>query len=897
MHKKGLMKICVFIVAFFSLFFVGFADASAVTGAGIADQDSGKKPHYCVICSGDEKTYLMEKQFGERIKIIKSILGDAVDEIALAATVLHKEDALEAVKNRYDENFNSSNYRKDMEVLFDGHESNRDEATSSETISLAAGVSGEQIDLLNAAAIVMAASSGWTGKYNEAKYQEALASDGLITENPVANLLFCEIGRRADHIFTIGNVMYHFASGQDVEAEINRTSTRWNNMEKICNNGYIGGVYNLTPETKPDEEIRKLQREEIAEEIINLIHYYKLLVDKQEENNCDAPTSTGPFASWKQSGASWSNISVGGGGSIANIGCLVTSVAIQIARSGTKLTNITDFNPGTFVTTLNSNGGFAGGGNYTWTGHQKIAPNWKVGPSYSTSISSTSALANVLSKELSSGAEGKYQKFIVLQIHHSWSPQHWVAVDSVSGNQVTIFDPGSNGNTLDDNYQGWVVDSYRVMYATDVLFGKTGSSNSSSQSGSLDYNSSTYKERLNGLSDYLQCGPKLVNVPLGKSTVCVSGCIVSSVAAINYMFTGQHTDVTKLIADMIKEGEFSDSRAGMATPYFDNPSNSPIMTDNWGLSGESLYSDDKNKIKDNVINSLKDGKKVLLNLGGAKTTYSTVGGHFLMIDHYDTSSNKMYIFNPSGTGIGYITEQQLMDEVLAYNKNRGPWAISSKNASGNDPCDTGNTGDVVHQTMEFIRNGEGMGMCNYHGKGENTGYQAYVITADMVYVGWSTGYGFTQLYMKDYADRVGYTTYIQDGNNGCTDKEYIDKMAELKFGENYELVKKLYSDASGGKELKDHQYVALIYKYNHWPAIISTLIDEISKVDPYSYEAFSIFMKYNGLGGSCGGYNGSELIYHVWYNGNYKAVRDYPCAQFSRDYWARRVQLYKSEEV
>ena len=76
--------------------------------------------------------------------------------------------------------------------------------------------------------------------------------------------------------------------------------------------------------------------------------------------------ATGDFANWTQRGSSWSNIEIGSSGkSIGDIGCNVTSVAMLIAKSGVS-TNISDFNPGTFVEALNSNGGFDSYGNFQY---------------------------------------------------------------------------------------------------------------------------------------------------------------------------------------------------------------------------------------------------------------------------------------------------------------------------------------------------------------------------------------------------------------------------------------------------------------------------------------------------------------------------------------------------
>ena len=676
--KKGkfLFKAFVFVAIIFIVF---------VTNVS-ADENEKKR---CLICSGDPDVYDKEQQFAERVRIFKNILGNSIDEVALAATVVHKESAFSAVESRYDTNFDKTGYTNSIRGLY-----GTSNLTESKSFDSNSGLAGGRVDLLNAAAIVMANSAGWGGSYNEEKYQEALAGDGLISDNEIANFIFCQAGAAADGIFSMGNIAYQFATGADVEAEIRRSQERWHNMTNICENGYIGGVYNITEKTVPNPEVRKAKKQAIAKEIIDLIHTYRELAKSEAKDNCSVTTS-GDFSAWKQYDDEWKLVPVGNSGeNIWGIGCTVTSTAIQMARSGTQISNLpngsTSFNPGIFVKTLNQHGGFTSGGGFTWSGFQSIAPNWKIVPNVGNlDTGSTADLAKKLSRELSEKAEGKYQKYIVLQISHSGSNEHWVAVDSVTDNSVTIFDPGARGTTLDENYSGWHAHSYSVMYGTD-----------------------------------------------------------------------------------------------------------------------------------------------------------TEGG--------------------SGNG--------------------------SVNSCGGG-------GDVVQQIKEFIRNGEGMGTCNYHGQGEDTGYQAYVIGADMSYVGWSTGYGFTELYMKDYADRVGYTTFLQDGANGCTSKEYVDKMADLKFSENYDLVKKLYDEKSGGKTLKNNQYVALIYKYNHWPVKIAEIIDALVKVDPYSYEAFSIFMQYNGLGGSCGGFNGSELLYHVWYNGNLKAVRDYPCASPSRDYWEKRVQFYKTEKI
>lgn len=617
----------------------------------------------------------LDKQFRDRINVLKGVFGsNSIDEVALAATVLYGETSFSAVGSRYTEGSDwEKDYKSSLEKLAKEQENNSDQDNN---ISKESGVSNEGLDLLTAAAIIMADSAGWGGSYNEDKFKEALAGDTFIANNPIANAGFCGFAG-----------LFNFQSDEN-------TDGTWYNRKRICDNGYVGGIYNITPETEPDDKIRKEKKEEIAKQIIDFIHYYKLLTGSDGEN-C-VVTTTGDFANWKQYDPQWKSIPVGSSGdNIGSIGCLATSIAIEMARSGTTISNISGgFNPGTFVEALNKNNGFDDGGNFRWQGHESVASNWKYyDNSVPANVSSTSALAKKLSEELSTPAEGKYQKFIVLQTTSNKYSEHWVAVDSVTDSGVTIFDPAEQGNTLDDNYSSWTVKTYRVMYATDVEQGKTGSSSAS-----------------NGNS----CGG----------------------------------------------------------------------------------------------------------------------------------------------------------------------------------------GDLLELVKEAIKNGEGFGTtCNYKGQGEGTGYDAHTDSADRVNVGWTTGYGFTQANMKSIADDVGYTTFIEDGNNGCTSKEYIDKMADLHFTIYIDNIKKLYSEKTGGKTLENRQYAALVYKNNHWPACIPRFIDDIANVDPNSYEIFATFMKYNGLEGSCGGYNGAELMYHLWYNGYSGGVRYYPCAQPTKEFWEKRVEEYKTEQV
>lgn len=436
-----------------------------------------------------------EQQLWDKIQAIKEEFGTAVDDVALLATIFYNGDIEAIVNSQYDKNFDINEYKKEVSELKENAD-NLSDSQGNDDIGYEASTLS-QMDVLDVALLVMLDSSGWGSRaYSDENYKKALAGKGLagnVVEDgdslgqfmgSVFNTVMCAKETFASGAQNTVNIIGDFFTGGDSSSN---SSKRLVLIQNVCNNGFIGATHsniqNIT-----DEDEKQYQKDLIADAIINLAEFYRALFNKDANSCVVNPSSIGAFSSWKQYDDEWGSLPVGNGGTLSSIGCLVTAFAIQMARSGTVITNLPSgydtFNPGALVTTLNQNGGFVNQGAFTWSGYESIAGNWRVGDSHSVSINNTADLANRLTQELSTGAEGKYQKFIVLQIHHNGSSQHWVAVDSVNGDQVTIFDPGASGNTLDDNYDGWVVDSYRVLYATDVLMGATGSR---TNTGTEDY--------------------------------------------------------------------------------------------------------------------------------------------------------------------------------------------------------------------------------------------------------------------------------------------------------------------------------------------------------------------------------------------------------------------------
>ena len=160
-------------------------------------------------------------------------------------------------------------------------------------------------------------------------------------------------------------------------------------------------------------------------------------------------TDSGEYVNWRQAGQSWSNIKIGNTNStIGNIGCLVTSIAILIEKSGVPTPNIEPFNPGTFVETLNKNGGFDERGNLYYGPISKVVPNFKYVGNVNLRGKSRSEKLALITQYVNAG-------YFVTEEVKGATPgnQHWVAVIGVNGNNVIMVDPASNQTDMWSAYE------------------------------------------------------------------------------------------------------------------------------------------------------------------------------------------------------------------------------------------------------------------------------------------------------------------------------------------------------------------------------------------------------------------------------------------------------------
>ncbi len=164
-------------------------------------------------------------------------------------------------------------------------------------------------------------------------------------------------------------------------------------------------------------------------------------------DSCQTAES-GDWSTWRQNGdAPWKNIPLGNSGrTIGSHGCYVTSIAIQVARSGIK-TNLANFNPGTLVTELNkSSNSFDSGGSLTGSGESNIK---SIVPGFNKAVNYVE-LSNNKQEQINTIKKYTDQGYYVLL--HLDNGRHWVAVTGLTNDNIQMVDPGRSQKNVYDVY-------------------------------------------------------------------------------------------------------------------------------------------------------------------------------------------------------------------------------------------------------------------------------------------------------------------------------------------------------------------------------------------------------------------------------------------------------------
>lgn len=157
-------------------------------------------------------------------------------------------------------------------------------------------------------------------------------------------------------------------------------------------------------------------------------------------NNNNVNIKNGDWRTWTQCGQSWSSMIVPKSNSdMCNIGCLITSITIQIARSGTS-TIESPIDPGIALNYYS----FVNGGNFVWGSTTNLAPNFR----YFSSISLAGMNRKNIAEKLSSYDSSKYYIVLAVSRIDESAISHYVAFDyaDLSTSNLYMMDPVSTDN-------------------------------------------------------------------------------------------------------------------------------------------------------------------------------------------------------------------------------------------------------------------------------------------------------------------------------------------------------------------------------------------------------------------------------------------------------------------
>ena len=640
----------------------------------------------CLLCTNEELEQMKEDQFYTKIRLVKEAGGSKIDDVVLASTILYVGQYEDIIDSLYDEDFDEKDFGENAKDFFSSLGT-----TGSGEYN---GIDQEQIDLLDAAVIVMT-NSNVDGRYDEENYKKALASPGYGSDNFLVNGLTC-IGESAGAVKDAVIHLIPFVSAITGDGNTADDIVYLFNSIDICNEGFIGGTIDSVRKMDNEEDKQK-KKEQIAQDIIDFANFYKELMADDPCLYNGGNVGSGEMTNWRQCGAPWSSRKLGTSKTLCDIGCTVTSMSYLIAKSGTKLT-VSSFDPGVFA----DNANFTSGGALYWNSWQGIAPNFEM-IVQNASVNNSNA-AKVLSEAISEPCNGNHQPFIVLYL----SKGHWVAFDHVENGEVYVMDPsakqGAGLVTLDNAWKGDSLANYNKFCANDVEFGTSGSSST----GNLvtDVNSDVYQERLENLDKYRQNG-ELADFEIVEGQgwpMRSGGCVLSSLMGIYYMYTGDDFDVREFVDDAVDSEIWTKAGQGNGMK-FSEPDLVPDFTAKWGLSGEKIDAS-----VDAIVDALSSGKKILIHLEPGSSMYPTGSGHYIMIDHINPKTNKVYVFNPNGTNTGYQSLNVVENQIIPYLKRmngsiRSPYAISSTGVLGSDMCNVSGTGAQITIPEEFGNGG------------------------------------------------------------------------------------------------------------------------------------------------------------------------------------------------
>jgi hypothetical protein len=159
---------------------------------------------------------------------------------------------------------------------------------------------------------------------------------------------------------------------------------------------------------------------------------------------------TSDYTQWKQSDPAWRSCRLGNLCSMSDSGCLITSIAIQMARSGVE--NPNSFSPGVLRDRLEAGGYISHASTIAADGNLSYGAAFSSGSFIYAGMSDFhptpyGTIYNTLSNKMSQGY------YAVVNVKYG---SHWVAVAGCENGEVYINDPANSGLTRLKQYDGGI---------------------------------------------------------------------------------------------------------------------------------------------------------------------------------------------------------------------------------------------------------------------------------------------------------------------------------------------------------------------------------------------------------------------------------------------------------
>ncbi|MBR2840943.1 MAG: C39 family peptidase [Bacilli bacterium] len=185
------------------------------------------------------------------------------------------------------------------------------------------------------------------------------------------------------------------------------------------------------------------------------------------------------------------------------------------------------------------------------------------------------------------------------------------------------------------------IDGETINYKLDII---KKSINNNSKYILPDYKSEAYQQQLKKVIDlYNQADGVAADTYIEEAndTFRNVGCGTASLIIAYAMLSGKlEFNPVEFIQDAVNQGYLTQFGNDSTMLPIEGPEN--IIRNKWNLDINEIESN-----KEDIIQSLKEGKKVMFNVTINNGTYNSSNGHYVLLDHYDEETDQIFVVDPA----------------------------------------------------------------------------------------------------------------------------------------------------------------------------------------------------------------------------------------------------------